>query len=87
MEGGFGHAVDLVKYIREQYGDYFSIGVAGTMRPRPPPVAALPPNPLLTQNIGRPGDQGTLRATLRPRLWTTTCGTSRPRSTRAPTLS
>eukprot|EP01126_Amoeba_proteus_P000975 TRINITY_DN1027_c0_g1_i3.p1 TRINITY_DN1027_c0_g1~~TRINITY_DN1027_c0_g1_i3.p1 ORF type:complete len:660 (-),score=138.34 TRINITY_DN1027_c0_g1_i3:52-2031(-) len=27
--GGFAHAVDLVRYIRQQYGDYFSIGVAG----------------------------------------------------------
>ncbi|KAI8342662.1 methylenetetrahydrofolate reductase-domain-containing protein [Chlamydoabsidia padenii] len=26
---GFEHAVDLVKYIRKQYGDYFCIGVAG----------------------------------------------------------
>jgi len=25
----FSHAVDLIKYIREQYGDYFDIGVAG----------------------------------------------------------
>ncbi|KAI8081400.1 methylenetetrahydrofolate reductase-domain-containing protein [Halteromyces radiatus] len=28
-ENGFEHAVDLVKYIREKYGDYFCIGVAG----------------------------------------------------------
>ncbi|KAJ3028244.1 UNVERIFIED_CONTAM: hypothetical protein HDU68_002112 [Siphonaria sp. JEL0065] len=28
-EGGFANAIDLVKYIREQYGDYFCIGVAG----------------------------------------------------------
>ncbi|KAI9477182.1 methylenetetrahydrofolate reductase (NAD(P)H) met13 [Coemansia sp. RSA 989] len=28
-EGGFEHAVDLVRYIREKYGNYFSIGVAG----------------------------------------------------------
>ncbi|KAJ1939997.1 methylenetetrahydrofolate reductase 1, partial [Linderina macrospora] len=27
--GGFSYAVDLVKYVREQYGDYFCIGVAG----------------------------------------------------------
>lgn len=26
---GFSHAVDLVRYIKEHYGDYFSIGVAG----------------------------------------------------------
>lgn len=26
---GFHHAADLVRYIREQYGDYFCIGVAG----------------------------------------------------------
>jgi 5,10-methylenetetrahydrofolate reductase len=28
-EGGFQYAEDLVKYIREQYGDYFGIAVAG----------------------------------------------------------
>ena len=29
IEGGFSNAVDLVKYIRSCYGDYFCIGVAG----------------------------------------------------------
>ncbi|ORZ13542.1 methylenetetrahydrofolate reductase-domain-containing protein [Absidia repens] len=29
IENGFTHAVDLVRYIRQQYGDYFCIGVAG----------------------------------------------------------
>lgn len=28
VEGGFNHAKDLVKYIREKYGDHFDIGVA-----------------------------------------------------------
>ncbi|KAJ2468889.1 methylenetetrahydrofolate reductase 1 [Coemansia sp. RSA 2322] len=28
-DGGFRHAIDLVKYIRASYGDYFCIGVAG----------------------------------------------------------
>lgn len=28
-EGGFSYAKDLVKYIRDNYGDYFDIGVAG----------------------------------------------------------
>jgi len=28
-EGGFSYAVDLVRYIKEQYGDYFGISVAG----------------------------------------------------------
>ncbi|GAA6016781.1 hypothetical protein JCM11491_001805 [Sporobolomyces phaffii] len=28
-EGGFNHAIDLVKHIRAKYGDYFDIGVAG----------------------------------------------------------
>lgn len=31
-EGGFQYAEDLVKYIREQYGDYFGIAVAGEFR-------------------------------------------------------
>lgn len=26
-EGGFNHAIDLVKHIRKHYGDYFCIGV------------------------------------------------------------
>jgi len=30
VEGGFANAVDLVRYIRKEYGDYFGIGVAGT---------------------------------------------------------
>lgn len=29
LEGGFAHAVDLVKYIRAHHGQYFSIAVAG----------------------------------------------------------
>lgn len=29
VEGGFTCALDLVKYIREQYGDYFCISVSG----------------------------------------------------------
>ena len=29
IEGGFGHAVDLVKYIRSHHASYFSIAVAG----------------------------------------------------------
>ena len=28
-ESGFGHAIDLVRYMRENYGDYFCIAVAG----------------------------------------------------------
>ncbi len=29
IEGGFRYALDLVKYIKAQYGDHFDIGVAG----------------------------------------------------------
>ncbi|GAA6035646.1 hypothetical protein JCM8097_004945 [Rhodosporidiobolus ruineniae] len=29
VEGGFNHAIDLVKHIRKNYGDYFCVGVAG----------------------------------------------------------
>jgi len=28
-DGGFTHVLDLVKLIREEFGDYFCIGVAG----------------------------------------------------------
>ena len=29
VDDTFVHAIDLVRYIRQQYGDYFCIGVAG----------------------------------------------------------
>jgi methylenetetrahydrofolate reductase (NADPH) len=29
VDGGFEHGVDLVRYIRKEYGDYFDIAVAG----------------------------------------------------------
>lgn len=29
IENGFNYAVDLIKYIKEKYGDYFCIGAAG----------------------------------------------------------
>ena len=29
MEGGFLHAEDLVRYIREEFGDFFGVCVAG----------------------------------------------------------
>ena len=28
-QGGFLHAVELVRFIREEFGDFFGIGVAG----------------------------------------------------------
>lgn len=28
-ENGFNYAVDLVKFIKEEYGDFFCVGVAG----------------------------------------------------------
>merc|ERR1719321_1350786 len=31
-EGGFAYATDLVKYIRQEFGDYFCIAVAGIQR-------------------------------------------------------
>ena len=38
MEGGFAYGVDLVRYIRKHYGDYFDIAVAGY-----PQTQRLPP--------------------------------------------
>lgn len=29
IENGFNYAVDLIKFIKETYGDYFCIGCAG----------------------------------------------------------
>ena len=74
MEGGFAHAVDLVRYIREQYGDYFGIGVAGTLLPRlvgrvPRAHAAQPrraPPLVIAHAHGAARRQGTRRATQRP---------------------
>lgn len=34
VDDTFVHAIDLVRYIRQQYGDYFCIGVAGTSKLR-----------------------------------------------------
>ena len=34
-EGGFRYAVDLVHYIREEFGDYFTICVAGYPKGHP----------------------------------------------------
>jgi methylenetetrahydrofolate reductase (NADPH) len=39
VEGGFEHGVDLVRYIRKEYGDYFDIAVAGY-----PQTQMLPPD-------------------------------------------
>ncbi|KAI0364728.1 methylenetetrahydrofolate reduct [Pilatotrama ljubarskyi] len=39
VEGGFRYGVDLVRYIRAQYGDYFDIAVAGY-----PQTQRLPPD-------------------------------------------
>jgi methylenetetrahydrofolate reductase (NADPH) len=38
VKGGFEHGVDLVRYIRKEYGDYFDIAVAGY-----PQTRMLPP--------------------------------------------
>ncbi len=38
VDGGFEHGVDLVRYIRKEYGDYFDIAVAGY-----PQTHTLPP--------------------------------------------
>jgi methylenetetrahydrofolate reductase (NADPH) len=29
VEGGFGYALDLIRFIREEFGDYFCIAIAG----------------------------------------------------------
>jgi methylenetetrahydrofolate reductase (NADPH) len=39
IEGGFEHGIDLVRHIRENYGDYFDIAVAGF-----PQTVTLPPH-------------------------------------------
>ena len=38
VDGGFEHGVDLVRYIRKEYGDYFDVAVAGY-----PQTQTLPP--------------------------------------------
>ncbi|CAG9467574.1 unnamed protein product [Pedinophyceae sp. YPF-701] len=42
VEGGFTCALDLVKYIREQYGDYFGIAVAGYPEAHPDAIVEDP---------------------------------------------
>ena len=77
----FVYAIDLVKFIRENYGDFFCIGVAGTL-----------PSHLLYQNrpgltSGLPSPQATRIATrTRPRPLPMS-RSSRPRSTQEPTSS
>ena len=39
VEGGFVHGVDLVRHIREEYGDYFDIAVAGFPQHQELPLA------------------------------------------------
>ena len=42
VEGGYNCALDLVKYIREQYGDHFGIGVAGYPEAHPDAIVEDP---------------------------------------------
>lgn len=42
IEGGFGCALDLVKYIREHHGDYFGICVSGYPEAHPDKIDADP---------------------------------------------
>jgi len=42
VEGGFACALDLVKYIRAQYGDYFGIAVAGYPEAHPETIVEDP---------------------------------------------
>ena len=42
VEGGFACALDLVKYIRAQYGDYFGIAVAGYPEAHPDTIVEDP---------------------------------------------
>jgi methylenetetrahydrofolate reductase (NADPH) len=42
MEGGFSCALDLVKFIREKFGDYFCIAVAGYPEAHPDTIVDDP---------------------------------------------
>lgn len=42
MEGGFACALDLVKYIRKEHGDYFGIAVAGYPEAHPDAISDDP---------------------------------------------
>jgi len=47
-EGGFSCALDLVKYIREQFGDYFGISVAGYPEGHPNAITEVKPDQTLS---------------------------------------
>ena len=95
-QDGFSNAVDLVKFIRKEYGDEFGIGVAGypvIWQPQifpccvalPPPF--LSPAGLLIHHSSRlPACSSTIgivrRATSRQRATKRICSTSRRRLTR-----
>ena len=42
MEGGFSCALDLVRYIRAEYGDYFGLTVAGYPEAHPDVIKSDP---------------------------------------------
>jgi methylenetetrahydrofolate reductase (NADPH) len=42
VEGGFSCALDLVKYIRAEYGDYFGLTVAGYPEAHPDVIKSDP---------------------------------------------
>lgn len=42
VEGGFSCALDLVRYIRKEHGDYFGIGVAGYPEAHPDKIVDDP---------------------------------------------
>ncbi len=54
IEGGFRYAKDLVRYIRQKYGDYFDIGVAGYSEGLPD----QPDDTLLIQHLKEKVDVG-----------------------------
>lgn len=52
-EGGFACALDLIAFIREKYGDYFSISVAGYPEGHPDAIVEVPAGETLSASENR----------------------------------
>ena len=53
MEGGFSCALDLVRYIRAEYGDYFGLTVAGYPEAHPDVIKTDPEEQKKARRGGR----------------------------------
>ena len=75
IEGGFSCALDLVRYIRKEHGDYFGIGVAGYPEAHPDRIVDDPEE--MKARMGRGRGAGGWQANLAGAVHVI-CGPTRP---------